>query len=529
MTSPEPELAAHSDSLSTFSSHLAPRLALRVALLLGLALGLAGAGCASGDERPRNDTVTNMEGDAPLSDLGALVEGAPSNDELPSEGKADANYPHQFADLVALQSPVRSQASRGVCSIFATVALMEHLYIASGVDTHPDFSEQYLQWSVKNEVGAFTSTEGSNAGSNLEAISDFGIVDEAAWPYTTTRWTTADDPRCTGGEGMPTICYTNGDPPESARSAMKWHLPAGRWVNSTVLSIKGHMTEKHTAVVVGLDFFYQAWNHRSSTLPTAQENWREGYVLYPSAADVTASHMHRAGHAIVLVGWDDDLEVQQRDEMGQPVVDGSGNPVMERGFFLFKNSWGTSSFGINNPHGAGYGWIAYRYVAQYGSAYGSDLPTAPTPREDCTNGRDDDGDGATDCADAECAMSAACMSAPAGSYDNTTPLDIPDNNSTGITSVIDVPAADAGAVRGVAVDVAIAHTYRGDLTIELQHDGRTATLLRMQGGADDDVRETFMAPDFAGAEGAGQWSLVVRDTASADVGRLEHWTLRLSR
>ena len=94
-------------------------------------------------------------------------------DEL---GKADAVYPKLFTELVTQQSPVRSQAGRGVCSIFATNALMEHLYIKAGDLPNPDFSEQFLQWSVKVEGGDFTNTEGSNSNSNLEAITRFGIV-----------------------------------------------------------------------------------------------------------------------------------------------------------------------------------------------------------------------------------------------------------------------------------------------------------------------------------------------------------------
>ena len=34
----------------------------------------------------------------------------------------------------------------------------------------PDFSEQYLQWSVKFQLGDYTWTDGSNADSNLNAI-----------------------------------------------------------------------------------------------------------------------------------------------------------------------------------------------------------------------------------------------------------------------------------------------------------------------------------------------------------------------
>ncbi len=41
--------------------------------------------------------------------------------------------------------------------------------------------------SVKVEGGDFTNTEGSNAASNLEAISQFGIVQEQDWPYQGTK------------------------------------------------------------------------------------------------------------------------------------------------------------------------------------------------------------------------------------------------------------------------------------------------------------------------------------------------------
>ena len=61
-----------------------------------------------------------------LSDWEALFADTPDPKTLPDELKADQDFPKQF-DLVDLQSPVKSQGSRGVCSIFSTVALMEHL------------------------------------------------------------------------------------------------------------------------------------------------------------------------------------------------------------------------------------------------------------------------------------------------------------------------------------------------------------------------------------------------------------------
>lgn len=315
------------------------------------------------------------DNDATLAPVAELKRDFPGDDALPFEGKADVVLPAKF-DLLTLQTPVKNQSRRGVCSIFSTTGLMEMLYKKAGfLLPNPDFSEQYLQWSVKNEVKAFTTTSGSSDYYNLQAISKYGIVDEATWAYQPNPWTEADDPACKGsGDGLPTKCYTNGEPTPMMKAATKYKLPAGRWVSTT--SIKNVLFEKKTGVVVGLDFFYQAWNHRLSPLPVNATSFASGYVLYPNAQDKTESNKMRAGHSVQLVGWDDNLEIQTVDAMGKAVVDpATGKPVKEKGFYLFKNSWGTSSFGVSNPKGAGYGWISYKYVKEYGSGYTSDPPT----------------------------------------------------------------------------------------------------------------------------------------------------------
>jgi C1A family cysteine protease len=328
-------------------------------------------GACGGPEVFSNEPA--QDNDTPVGDYEKIFSGAPKNDSLPVEGKADTVYPEQSTEVLAFQSPVKSQGSRGVCSIFSTVAYMEHLYIKAGHEV-PDFSEQYLQWSVKFQEGSFPHSSGSNAASNLRAIHNHGVPAEEAWPYEPYKWTSSNDPECEG-ESMPTKCYTNGQPPESARQAKMYFLPEGRYISTR--SIKHHIHTQKTGVVVGVDFFYQAWNHRRSTLPTNQANWSKGIVLYPSSDDVTESHKHRAGHSILLVGWDDTLEVEKRDKDGNVVLDAEGNPVKEKGFYIFKNSWGTGSFGVSNPNGPGYGYISFKYIERYGSARTAGLPDAP--------------------------------------------------------------------------------------------------------------------------------------------------------
>jgi C1A family cysteine protease len=344
--------------------------------LLALSLSVVAAGC--GGATSRNLPVAADE--MPLSSYAPLFKNAPDNSKLPViDLKADQIAP-KSTELVALQSPVRNQGHRGDCTIFSSTALMEHLYIKAGLAT-PDFSEQYLQWSVKKQLGAFADSEGSDNASNISAIARYGIVEEQYWPYNINEWGPSDDPDCKpdGSETqtLPTKCWTQGDPPAAATSAKKFTLPDGRWLSTS--SIKQHITQNHTAVVIGIDFFYQAWNHGLSTLPISQDDLKMGLVRNPNAKDVTESHKQRAGHGILIVGWDDSVEFPAVDENDKPMKDASGNPVMQKGFFIFKNSWGTNRFGVNNPNGAGYGYIQYKYVEQYASAYVTDAPSLSGP------------------------------------------------------------------------------------------------------------------------------------------------------
>ena len=464
--------------------------------LLALALlSLATSGCDRGDNRD--------DGDAPLSDLDALLDGAPSNDELPFEIKADGPAPRQHDDLLALQSPVKSQGRRGVCSIFSTAGLMEHLYIAGGME-NPDFSEQYLQWSAKFEVGSFPNTSGSNAYYNLRAITQHGVPAEAAWPYEVDQWGVEEDEACDGEDDQPTRCYTNGQAPEEALSAEKFQLPPGRWVNSRRASIMDHIRVNGTGVVVGLEFFYQSWNHRRSELPRNLDSWDAGIVRYPNEEDKEISAENRAGHSILIVGWDLDKEVARVDAEGNTVLDADGNPVMEQGFYLFKNSWGTEGFGINHEAGAGYGWLSMEYIDEYGRAYVSDIPeviVAPVdPEEPIEPGE-------------------------LQTFTSEVSVEIPDNNDDGVSQTLEVEAD--GSVGTVSVTVAVEHTWRGDLTVRLVHGDVVEVLHARAGGGQDNLELSLDTSAFEGTDRSGEWTLEVVDSARLDSGSLTSWSISL--
>lgn len=502
-------------------------VAMRAKRSLMLVLGalLVQAGCVEGGELSGTGSMgAGEEVIAPLESLDTLVAEAPGNGNLPEEGKADATYPAKFTDLVAYQSPVRNQGGRGVCSIFSTVALMEHLYILEGSRPTPDFSEQYLQWSAKFQANSFRNTSGSNPNDNLRAVSTWGIVDESDWPYESFTWGTTQHEECTGEEEKrPTFCWTNGEPPQAAVEAQKWKLPSGRWVSTRARDLKAHMTNRRTAAVISGTFFYQAWNHRASTLPTNNEYWRKGYVLYPNDEDRQKSLEKRVGHSVLVVGWDDTLEVPRVDGKGEVMRDAQGNVITEKGFFIFKNSWGTGSFGTEHPSGTGYGYISQRYVQEFMAGYISDVPViAPEPVCGQTLA----------CTDARCANDPACPAQPAqgqSSYAESDPnAAIPDNSATGLTDVIEM--RESGRVGDVTVSLFIEHPFVGDLRVELIHpDGTVHTLLTADGRAGRDIVQDFVVRAFAGKPAQGAWKLVVRDAAQLDSGTLVSWGLKVNR
>jgi len=465
------------------------------------------------------------EEEAGLDDLAVLLEGVPDPSKLPDEPKSDAIYPKKF-DLVALQSPVRNQASRGVCSIFSTVALMEHLYIKEGKLLTPDFSEHFLQWSVKAELGAYTTTEGSNADRNIEAIQRYGIVDESAAPYQTSRWGIGNDARCTGKE-QPLACYTNGDPSADAKAATRYKLPAGRWVSNKRQSIKAFMSQNRQAVVAGMTFFYQSWNHRGGPLPVNGDYARKGYIVAPNAKDIETAKEKPAGHSILIVGWDDDLEVPMVDETGAVIKDAAGNPKNEKGFFLIKNSWGTGNFGTENPFGAGYGWLSMKYVETYANVYGADVPRVDLGAEKCDDDKDNNYNRLVDCEDIEtCGTNVACQTTD-HQFEAKPAKNIPDNSAAGLVSEIDIGLP--GVTTDVWVEVDIAHTFIRDLKLVLTlPSGKNVVLYERADTAGRNMKRRFLLSSLVGEAVTGKWKLTVSDNSAGDTGKLNRWAVGVS-
>ncbi len=112
-------------------------------------------------------------------------------------------------------------------------------------------------------------------------------------------------------------------------------------------------------------------------------------------------------------------------------------------------------------------------------------------------------------------------------YSSSTSVDIPDNSPVGAMSVINVP--DDLTVFGTTADVDISHTYSGDLVVKLvSAQGTQVTLQSNVGGSNDDIVKSFTSESFNGEVATGDWTLQVEDTAAADTGTINGWSLTLS-
>jgi subtilisin-like proprotein convertase family protein len=112
---------------------------------------------------------------------------------------------------------------------------------------------------------------------------------------------------------------------------------------------------------------------------------------------------------------------------------------------------------------------------------------------------------------------------------------IPDNNPTGVTSVMAV--GPSFTVASVEVSVNIPHTYIGDLIVELRHGATNVRLHNRSGGGADNLVRNYPSvhavdgpgslANFAGSLSDGNWTLFVSDVAGQDVGNIAQWCLTL--
>jgi C1A family cysteine protease len=251
-------------------------------------------------------------------DLGLGV--LPPTEEMLAAAEASTRGPSVEAEAVELPSSVnlisymaaiRNQQSRGTCVGFALTALNE--YVLHRQQVVVDLSEQHLYYEVKQIDGA-SGACGTWQTRAVNALRDRGQCREVIWPY---------DPN--------PPCNNHGTRPAQARAdGLNYRLATIAVPPRDVLAFKTHLFNQRP-VTLSIPV-YNSWYQSAETRRSGRITMRIG------------SEPVVGGHAICLVGYQD-----------LPSSPGGG-------FFLVRNSWGTTSWAYQSPYGGGYGAIPYQYI-----------------------------------------------------------------------------------------------------------------------------------------------------------------------
>ena len=104
-----------------------------------------------------------------------------------------------------------------------------------------------------------------------------------------------------------------------------------------------------------------------------------------------------------------------------------------------------------------------------------------------------------------------------------------DNDITGVSNVISV--SDSKTIEAVQVKINLAHTYTGELAIELTSPLGTKSMLfnpRNYFGDTDDLENfVLLSNAFYGESSSGNWTIKLVDTIADNTGTLTNWSIKI--
>lgn len=313
--------------------------------------------------------------------------------------------------MLSQQSPVKSQQNRGTCSIFSATALMESMLIITGkAQLEVDLSEEWLQYLTTLR----SSEEGSTSPDNFRLLRKFGQPSEAQMPYVGTAWTNKSQglaaKRCghlPRGRQLKSCLVSHRDPNLLRLSDAELLNPISHLYDPEFVSARleaffnreiffaGGNTEgegivrkvsdihsllsQGIPVALDISFYNGAWNYPGSAkfgVYRSARLWKQGVVTHPEVGskDLAYGKTHEEGHSVVVVGYDNDREV----EYWMSMEDGSRKKFKRKGVYYFKNSWGASTWGkdfeLDGVKYPGYGMILQVNAHSHGQFYRLKIP-----------------------------------------------------------------------------------------------------------------------------------------------------------
>ena len=238
---------------------------------------------------------------------------------LKKVGVAKAKTPLKTltADLRPWCSPIENQGSLGSCTANAGVGMVEY-FEKRAFGKYIDASRLFL-YKTTRDVLHWTGDTGAFLRSTMGSLVLFGVPPEEYWPYNISSFDVEPSAFCYAfAQNYQAITYYRLDPPGTT--------PA-----NLLIAIKNYLNSG-----LPLMFGFTVYSSISQAATT-------GKIPYPAAGESILG-----GHAIMAVGYDDDLVITNTTPASPPTT----------GALLIRNSWGT---GWGGPM-AGYGWLPYKYV-----------------------------------------------------------------------------------------------------------------------------------------------------------------------
>lgn len=236
--------------------------------------------------------------------------------------------------------PVKDQGSRGTCVAFSMIACREHLAHSSAA--LKDLSEQYLFWATKaSTADPDPNGDGTWIEFARDALNSPGTCLSSLWPYV--------------GTVMATVTQATAiDPSASAHAdAPKWSHVAATYQRSTSMSgnaakVVNTMNAAQRPAAISIPVF-------GNPHQPGSDNWNTGVgIAYGRVLDPPPTSVVVGGHAVCFTGFVPDP------------TEPSG------GWFILRNSWGTTVWANSLPSSApyfaperGYGQISASYVDKY--------------------------------------------------------------------------------------------------------------------------------------------------------------------
>ena len=231
---------------------------------------------------------------------------------LKSSGKVSLP---SVVDLRPWCSPIENQGALGSCTANAGVGIVEY-FERRAYGKHIDAARLFLYKTTRNMLH-WTGDTGAFLRSTMGALVLFGVPPEEYWQYVVADFDKEPPAFCYAfAQNYQALRYYRLDPPTTpgdvVLARVKTNLSAG------LPSMFGFTV-------------YNSYTQANTT----------GKIPYPTAGERIVG-----GHAIVAVGYDDNMKIKNTN----------AGAVETTGALLIRNSWG-GGWGA-----AGYGWLPYEYV-----------------------------------------------------------------------------------------------------------------------------------------------------------------------